>query len=167
MSRTHFRVNLHSKWLWVRVPLQSLKTSDIAPVSSKELLDIQANIECGFTLKRVRDMIRTYSQTVSHLTLSSKTNIKIKQKNKQTKKVILRFSSTTRYELYGVLGNSSLPPLTIFCPPRAFMHLNIAILVLSAYIISPYTPLMVKFKPVCTLFKKKIVTKDCHSIDAN
>ena len=25
-------------------------------------LDIQATIECGFTLKRVRDMIRTYSQ---------------------------------------------------------------------------------------------------------
>ena len=39
------------------------KTSDIAPVSSKEFLDIQATIECGFTLKRVRDMIRTYSQT--------------------------------------------------------------------------------------------------------
>ena len=31
------------------------------PVSSKEFLDIQANIECRFTLKRVRDMIRTYS----------------------------------------------------------------------------------------------------------
>ena len=28
----------------------------------KEFLDIQATIECGFTLKRVRDMIRTYSQ---------------------------------------------------------------------------------------------------------
>ena len=48
-------------WLWVRVPLQSLKTSDFAPVSSKEFLDIQATIEPGFTLKRVRDMIRTYS----------------------------------------------------------------------------------------------------------
>ena len=30
--------------------------------SSKEFLDIQATIECGFTLKRVRDMTRTYSQ---------------------------------------------------------------------------------------------------------
>ena len=29
---------------------------------SKEFLDIQATIECGFTLKRVRDMTRTYSQ---------------------------------------------------------------------------------------------------------
>ena len=28
----------------------------------KELLDIQATIECGFTLKRIRDMTRTYSQ---------------------------------------------------------------------------------------------------------
>ena len=36
--------------------------SDIAPVSSKEFLDIQATIECGFTMKRVRDMIRAYSQ---------------------------------------------------------------------------------------------------------
>ena len=39
-----------------------LKTSDIAPVLSKEFLDIQANIECGFTLKRICDMITTYSQ---------------------------------------------------------------------------------------------------------
>ena len=31
------------------------------PVLSKEFLDIQAPKECGFTLKRVRDMIRTYS----------------------------------------------------------------------------------------------------------
>ena len=32
------------------------------PPSSKEFLDIRATIECGSTLKRVRDMIRTYSQ---------------------------------------------------------------------------------------------------------
>ena len=30
-------------------------------VSSKEFLDIQAKTECGFTLKRVRDKIRTHS----------------------------------------------------------------------------------------------------------
>ena len=29
------------------------------PVSSKEFLDIQATIECGFTRKRVLDMVRT------------------------------------------------------------------------------------------------------------
>ena len=28
-----------------------------------QFLDIQTTIECGFTLKRVPDMIRTYSQT--------------------------------------------------------------------------------------------------------
>ena len=33
-----------------------------SPASSKEFLDIQATIECGFTLKRVRDMTRTYNQ---------------------------------------------------------------------------------------------------------
>ena len=39
-----------------------METSDFAPASSKEFLDIQATIECGFTLKRVRDMARTYTQ---------------------------------------------------------------------------------------------------------
>ena len=32
------------------------RTADFAPASSKEFLDIQATIECGFTLERVRDM---------------------------------------------------------------------------------------------------------------
>ena len=36
-------------------------SSDFEPALSKEFLDIQATIECGFALKRVRDMIRTYS----------------------------------------------------------------------------------------------------------
>ena len=39
-----------------------LKTSDLALALSREFFDIQATIECEFTLKRVRDMIRTYSQ---------------------------------------------------------------------------------------------------------
>ena len=52
---------LWTKWLWVRVQLQSLKNSDFAPASGKEFLDIQATIECGFTLNRVRDMIRAYN----------------------------------------------------------------------------------------------------------
>ena len=33
----------------------------MAPLSSKKFLDIQANIEYGFTVKRVLDMIKTYS----------------------------------------------------------------------------------------------------------
>ena len=32
------------------------------PASSKEFLDIQATIECGFTLKCIRDVTRTYHQ---------------------------------------------------------------------------------------------------------
>ena len=43
-------------------PVAVTSTSDSPPVSSKEFMDIQAIIECGFTLKRVHDMIRTYSQ---------------------------------------------------------------------------------------------------------
>ena len=55
-------VRLGTMWLSVRVPLQSIKTSDMAPVSRKEFLDIQAKIECGFTLNCLRDMIKTCSQ---------------------------------------------------------------------------------------------------------
>ena len=33
----------------------------MGPVWSKAFLDIQANAECGFTLKRVRGMIKTDS----------------------------------------------------------------------------------------------------------
>ena len=43
-------------------PVSSCSHSDFAPPSSKEFLDIQAAIECVFTLKRVRDMIRIYSR---------------------------------------------------------------------------------------------------------
>ena len=44
----------------IRVAVAS--PSDFAPALNKELLDIPANIECGFTMKRVHDMTRTYSE---------------------------------------------------------------------------------------------------------
>ena len=34
----------------------------MAPASSKEFLDIHSTVECGFTLKLVCDMIKTYNQ---------------------------------------------------------------------------------------------------------
>ena len=43
-------------------PVAVTQTSDFEPALSKECLDIQATIECGFALKRVCDMIRRYSQ---------------------------------------------------------------------------------------------------------
>ena len=39
-------------------PVAVTQNSDFAPVSSKVFLDILATIECGFTLNRVRDMIK-------------------------------------------------------------------------------------------------------------
>ena len=42
-------------------PVAITQTSDMAPVLSQEFLDIQATIECRFTLKLVRDMIITCS----------------------------------------------------------------------------------------------------------
>ena len=38
-------------------PVAVTSTSDMAPVLSKEFLDIQDNIECGFILKRVGNII--------------------------------------------------------------------------------------------------------------
>ena len=43
-------------------PVAVTSPSLFAPALSKEFLDIQENIESGFTLKRVRDLTRTYSQ---------------------------------------------------------------------------------------------------------
>ena len=42
------------------------KTSDIAHVSSKEFLDIQA-AECRFTLKRVCNMMKTHTVIESYV----------------------------------------------------------------------------------------------------
>ena len=39
-------------------------------LARKEFLDIQATVECGFTLKRVRDKTRTYSISIFFLSLS-------------------------------------------------------------------------------------------------
>ena len=41
------------------LPLLLSSYASVAPVSSKELLEIQVIIECRFTLKRVRAMIIT------------------------------------------------------------------------------------------------------------
>ena len=46
----------------IATELEPRTTSDFAPASSKEFLDIQAPIECGFTLKHVRDMTGTSSK---------------------------------------------------------------------------------------------------------
>ena len=44
-------------------PVAVSYTSNFAPASSKECLDIQATIECGFTLEHARDITRTCSHT--------------------------------------------------------------------------------------------------------
>ena len=59
-------------------PVAVTSPSDFAPASSKEFLDIQATIECGFTLKRVRDMIKTYSHKESCLIINGKQSVKLK-----------------------------------------------------------------------------------------
>ena len=62
-----FIVPLQIKWLWVRVTLQSLKLQISRLFWTRSLHSgnyryIQATIECRFTRKHVRDMIRTNSQ---------------------------------------------------------------------------------------------------------
>ena len=55
-------LTIFSDFILSSSPVTVTSPSDFAPASSKEFLDIQATVECGFTLKRVRDMARTYSQ---------------------------------------------------------------------------------------------------------
>ena len=43
-------------------PVGVTYTLDFAPASKKEFFEIQATLECGFTLKCLREMIRGYSQ---------------------------------------------------------------------------------------------------------
>ena len=43
------------------IPLAVTSPSDFAPPPSKDFLEIQATIECGITLKHIRDMTTTYS----------------------------------------------------------------------------------------------------------
>ena len=43
-------------------PVAVTKPSDFRTVSKKEFLGIQATPECGLSLKRVRDMTKTYRQ---------------------------------------------------------------------------------------------------------
>ena len=57
-------VCLQTKWLWLRVQLQLLKLQISRLFGARSILDIQATIEWRFTLKRVCDMIKTYSQSV-------------------------------------------------------------------------------------------------------
>ena len=54
-------VRLRTKWLWVRIPLLSLKLQIWRLLRARSSLTFSQTIECGFTLKLVRDMIITYS----------------------------------------------------------------------------------------------------------
>ena len=56
-------------------PVAVTSPSDFMPASSKEFLDIQATIECGFTLKHVRDMTKTYSHFSDYLSNESDSTI--------------------------------------------------------------------------------------------
>ena len=43
------------------IPVRKSPEKVFTPPSSKEFLDIQETTECGFTVQRAREMIRTYS----------------------------------------------------------------------------------------------------------
>ena len=55
-------------------PVAVTSPSNFAPALSKEFLEIQATIECGFTLKRVRHMTRTCNP-LPYTPLTEKTNV--------------------------------------------------------------------------------------------
>ena len=70
-------------------PVAVTSPSDFAHASSKEFLDIQATIECGFTLRRVRDMTRTYRQVSSiRKAFANNSSVDIKFSKAQLSKMI-------------------------------------------------------------------------------
>ena len=93
-----------------QLQLQSLKLSDFARASSKEFLDIQATIECGFTLKRVCDMTRTYSQLPITIT-QLKTSNKSENLLNQIRKIIFSLYRTNEIteKVYNNIINSIKP----------------------------------------------------------
>ena len=62
-------------------PVAVTQTSDLAPFFSKQFLDIQATAEYGFTLKRVRDIMKTYSFTLFENMIFSEIEQKLKNLN--------------------------------------------------------------------------------------
>ena len=55
-------VCLRTKWLWIRIPLLSLKLQVWRLLQARSYLTFRQTIECRFTLKLVRDMMKTYRQ---------------------------------------------------------------------------------------------------------
>ena len=55
-------VRLQTKWMWVGITLLPLKLQIWRLLRARSFLAIKQTIECGFTLKPVRDIIITYSQ---------------------------------------------------------------------------------------------------------
>ena len=58
-------VYLRTKWLWVWIPLLSLKLQIWGLLRARNSLTFTQNIEIGFTLELVHDIIITYSQNFS------------------------------------------------------------------------------------------------------
>ena len=56
-------VRLRTKWLWVRISLLSRKIQIWRLLRARNSLTFRQTIECGFTLKLVRDMVITNTPT--------------------------------------------------------------------------------------------------------
>ena len=67
----------------------------------QEVLDIQATIECGFTLKRVRDMIIAYSRNAKYLSKMEKDN------SGKTRKILIVFHDM----LASMISNKEFNPI--------------------------------------------------------
>ena len=73
--------------------------SDFVPASSKEFLNMQVTIECGFTLKCICDMMRTYSQYFLPFHPTNKLkNKKKKKKEKTPGDIIILHVCTKNYD---------------------------------------------------------------------
>ena len=101
-------------------------TSDMAPASSKEFLDIQAKLESEFTLKLVHDMIITYSQnrcSQKFCKIRKKTPVPESSQKYRSLPSIRCFM--INFERYLKQNFRRIPPSDYFCSPEKYLTIKI------------------------------------------
>ena len=107
------RFRLRINWLRVRILLLSVKPQIWRLLRARSSLTFRLNIECGFTLKLVRDMIITYS----HLrTICKKANNKLRALVKVTSYMVTE-------EKKKALMNSYFDSQFNYCPLVWMWHI--------------------------------------------
>ena len=109
-------VHLWIKWFWVRVQLQSLKLEILHLLWARSSLTFR-QLYCGFTLKRLNDMTRTYSQFQACLFFYKK-NLRAQKAAKH---------KTSDFHPYRKLCTRKIVPLVVKCLLNFVLLVNVCL----------------------------------------